>query len=46
MYEENSNKKCYGGFYDEVAAMCSDNFESILRLKTKDSVKDNNHKHY
>ena len=25
---------------NEVAAICSDNFESILRLKTKDSVKD------
>ena len=24
---------------NEVAAMCSDNFESILSLKTKDSVK-------
>ena len=28
---------------NEVAAICSDNFESILRLKTKDSVKDINH---
>ena len=28
---------------NEVAAMCSDNFESILRLKIKDSVKDINH---
>ena len=28
---------------NEVAAMCSANFESILRLKIKDSVKDINH---
>ena len=28
---------------NQVAAMCSDNFESILRLKTKDSVKDINY---
>ena len=28
---------------NEIAAICSDNFESILRLKTKDSVKDINH---
>ena len=48
MYERSINKKCYGDHYrwilqSEIAALCSDDFDSIMRLKTKGSVKDFNH---